>query len=604
MPTYRQLSLSVNKEASIRTASFDNEEYLVVPCICLIGDSVVFGLNAKGPEFIPAEEIAFSTPQWSGRPVVPNHPNNGNTTANLPHILESQRFGWTFYPEFSDNKLKMEAWLSRSRAEKVGDSALSVITNLESGMIVELSVGAWVEIEEREGTAPNGEQYVAVWHGIASDHLALGLEGGIGACSIDMGCGGLRVNGNGDVSGNGADAGTSTIDNDVTRTNQLAQSPTLLRENQNHVIPESESIGVTMATITTSTTAPTVTTPAATQPTTPPIPTPIVNDKELGLLSRLMSHIRMPSLRSNVEDTGPSDWNVRMQIADALYMSEPGFGWVEDVFQDSGTVIYSVFPFSPHEKYYRRTFTIGANDIITLGESKEQVKKPMDRWETMTMESEDSTVTPEMAATGANPCSCNRDYNQTVTATSNATVTNNREGESITMASPELINRFASLPDDKLTKLLASLEDNATTTTTPPTTPTPAPTPPDPPPADLTPEQTEEQYLANAPESVKQIVAEHKAQAAARRTVLLSALSTQSVFTKEQLALKSNAELEQLVALANVNDPNAVEVDYSFARATPAAMGGSYKNQPPPDPYSVHFGRNMRTGEKIEPKTN
>jgi hypothetical protein len=179
--------------AELRVATFEDREHIVVPVIALIGNSIIRPMHSEGPEFVPAEEIATAPKGWNGRPVVPDHPGNGRQSANDPETLESFSFGRVFNTKYEDGKLKMEAWLDPLRAEKVGPDAIRVIERCKAGEMVEVSTGVWVAIDKVSGTY-NGENYTAIWHDPIPDHLAMLPEGAKGACSVDMGCGGPRVN--------------------------------------------------------------------------------------------------------------------------------------------------------------------------------------------------------------------------------------------------------------------------------------------------------------------------------------------------------------------------------------------------------------------------
>lgn len=179
--------------SQLRTAQYEGSEHLVVPVIALIGDVVVRPLGSEGPEFVPAEELASAPAGWNNRPVMPNHPDNGRSTANEPRTLERERFGQLFYTTYEGGKLKTEAWLDVARAKRMGGDALSVVERCQRGELVEVSVGAWVTAEKRRGKSPSGEPYESVWRDIVPDHLAMLPEGVEGACSCDMGCGAPRA---------------------------------------------------------------------------------------------------------------------------------------------------------------------------------------------------------------------------------------------------------------------------------------------------------------------------------------------------------------------------------------------------------------------------
>lgn len=191
--TLRYLHLrGLANTAELRTATYMGDDYIIVPVVALVGNSVVWPMGAEGPEFVPAEELSLYPDSWNNRPCLPDHPENGTSSANIPSILEAMAFGQTFFTKFEDNSLKTEAWLSLSRAEKLGGDPQNVIDRCLAGEMVEVSVGAWITSELRKGEY-EGKKYISVWTDILPDHLALLPEGVEGACSIEMGCGAPRA---------------------------------------------------------------------------------------------------------------------------------------------------------------------------------------------------------------------------------------------------------------------------------------------------------------------------------------------------------------------------------------------------------------------------
>jgi hypothetical protein len=177
----------------IRTAMFESREHVVVPVVALV-EGVIHAANAETPELVLAEEFSRTPEGWNGRPVLPDHPKGEDgirSSANNPQILESQAFGRVFNTKVEGKRLMMEAWLDRTRAEKIPE-AKEILERIEAGEMVEVSVGAFVIAEEKKGNH-NGQSYSAVWHEIVPDHLALLPKGIKGACSNDMGCGTPRA---------------------------------------------------------------------------------------------------------------------------------------------------------------------------------------------------------------------------------------------------------------------------------------------------------------------------------------------------------------------------------------------------------------------------
>lgn len=327
---YRNLTFR-SLATNIRTESYLGEDHIVIPCIALVGDEVVYGMNAEGPEFIPADELEFSTLGWSGRPVLYDHPSNSTSTANEPATLQSMSFGQIFYPKFENNRLKVEAWCNKRRALEIGQDEL--ITFIENGEVIELSVGAIISLDKTPGIAPNGKRFSARWYGIQSDHLAIGLSGSQGACNIEMGCGANRV-----LKVDNGDIDTQTNRDDARN----------MRANR----------GVD--------TMPEIRTSAKSKPALPAL-----DIKPRSLKQRILS-LASQAFRSLAEDEGLSDKELRDKLWDQLYAVEPAFYGIENVYQESATVTYIT---SPDKKLHmwRRSFTTADDGSVTINDDREEV---------------------------------------------------------------------------------------------------------------------------------------------------------------------------------------------------------------------------------------
>lgn len=172
--------------ADLRTATFEGQERVVVPVIALV-EGVIWPINAPAPEFVPAETLSMIPQSWNGRPVFASigHPINdeGNqVSGNTPNQLESA-IGTIFNARTDGKRLLMEAWLDPTKAE-----TQRVLSRVNAGQAIEVSVGAFVIEEDERGTF-NGKQFDSTWRVIYPDHLAILPEGDEGACSCAMGCG-------------------------------------------------------------------------------------------------------------------------------------------------------------------------------------------------------------------------------------------------------------------------------------------------------------------------------------------------------------------------------------------------------------------------------
>ncbi|MGD9726392.1 MAG: DUF2213 domain-containing protein [Nitrospiraceae bacterium] len=153
-------------------------------------------MNAPAPEFAPAAVFGKFPEGWNGRPLVMNHPVNGDgvpISANSKGAMESNAFGLIFNSRIEDNKLKTEAWINTADAQARGGEFLETLNRVQAGEMVEVSTGCFVTTMSKRGMF-SGRKYEAVWIEVVPDHLAFLSEGIKGACSIEDGCGTPRSN--------------------------------------------------------------------------------------------------------------------------------------------------------------------------------------------------------------------------------------------------------------------------------------------------------------------------------------------------------------------------------------------------------------------------
>lgn len=193
LSTVMSLATGTAQVAELRTETWQGREYTVVPVVAIV-EGVLHGANASGPEFASADEFGKFPKAWDGRPVVMNHPqlNGVFVSAGMPEVLEDYGMGMIFNSRVEDRKLKVEAWLDHGRIEEIGGELLTTLERIRGGQMVEVSVGAWLDVAHRSGTF-NGKNYVGVWQNVAPDHLAFLSEGVPGACSVKDGCGVPRL---------------------------------------------------------------------------------------------------------------------------------------------------------------------------------------------------------------------------------------------------------------------------------------------------------------------------------------------------------------------------------------------------------------------------
>lgn len=190
----RRLSLiRASSTAAVTVRSYKGEEHLVVPFVVMVGDSVVRPMGSEGPEFVPSDVLSFAPEIWNGTNVVLDHPN-GAATACDPLTLERTQFGTAFNSRFKNGALQIDLWLSPSRAQVVGPEAVKIIDKCRAGEKVEVSFAPYMVVQEEEGISPSGVPYeYRVQAIVGADHIAALPEGTVGACSVEMGCGGPAI---------------------------------------------------------------------------------------------------------------------------------------------------------------------------------------------------------------------------------------------------------------------------------------------------------------------------------------------------------------------------------------------------------------------------
>lgn len=176
-----------NADYSIRTEYHRGRRHLVVPVVMMV-EGVHHG--SHGSLFHSAEELSRWPAAWNGRPVMVQHPDfDGQPiSANDPGLIDDLMVGRVFNTEFSNHRLRGEAWLDELRLREVSPRAYDYISNSRP---LEVSIGAFTDDEPTSGEW-QGEQYGAIARNHRPDHLAL-LPGAQGACSWADGCG-VRAN--------------------------------------------------------------------------------------------------------------------------------------------------------------------------------------------------------------------------------------------------------------------------------------------------------------------------------------------------------------------------------------------------------------------------
>lgn len=180
----------------IRTATLMNQEHTVIPCIALV-EGVLWPVNAPSPELALAEEFGRFPQGWNGRPVMYDHPkiNGQAVSASSPDILQDTSFGQLFNTELQDTgKLYTEIWVNEARIAQLSEEGQDVIKRLKEGDETIEVSTGLFTMSEITDGEYKGRPYKAVWRNIVPDHLAILPTGTVGACSVADGCGAPRSN--------------------------------------------------------------------------------------------------------------------------------------------------------------------------------------------------------------------------------------------------------------------------------------------------------------------------------------------------------------------------------------------------------------------------
>lgn len=530
--------------AEIRTATFGGRPHVIVPVVAMVGNSVVWPMNAKGAEFVPAEELAVAPGGWNGRPCLPLHPSSGTLSANDPATLEAFQFGMIFNARFddTDQRLKMEAWLDPERAAVVGADASAVIERCLANQEVEVSVGAWILAEKTPGVH-EGKTYESIWRGIIPDHLALLPEGTAGACSVEMGCGAPRVASARMVAAEGVRV--------TKKPGLMARMGRMLEALRSPRFAAEEGMS------------------------------------DAGLRDALY-----PLLRATVP---AFDWIVEVFPDDStvIFMAFPEDRtvWYRQSFSIDpvGAVTLNddreqVEPIEPPTEWRPVTIAEAAPDAAALLASILS--------EAATTQKPQAPATAPAEARTA--CRCQDAEHNTARAA--------REGEpmadKVKLAGRLIANAAApfdetdrpmleAMADAKLQSLADSLAPEVTPVTEPaaPAVPVAAAPATETAPEPKKPEPTEDEVIAALPKALQGLIAKAKSDDAAKRTALVAGLkSAQAEYDEAALEAKSTVELESLARMLRLDAPR---MDYSGRPIASLAASESDAYLNPPDPYAL-----------------
>lgn len=290
------------------------------------------------------------------------------------------------------------------------------------------------------------------------------------------------------------------------------------------------------------------------------------NDMSASLRERLL---RMINGAFRAETT---DRDLRMMLETELRQSVPAYLGLEAVDPDEKFVIYAREGKDGALEFLKRSFKKKA-DGVTLGEDEIAVEMVTEYQEVGRAASSKPDEKPA--------CGCGGHAPRTAETTNNAEESN--------MDKTKVINdliasgRFqeadrawlTSTPEQALTALASDKKEQPAEKPAeqqPPVTPQtpagqPVPAEPKPKPQEPAQAQTAEQYIANAPEGVREVLQEGVRAAAAKRSGLISQIRSAAgnPFSEQELQAKTTEELEKLGRFAGV------KMDYSGrALAQPA----------------------------------
>lgn len=170
-----------------RTEKLNGVEHLVVPTVPIL-EGVHNGILIK------ADELEKSWPMWNNRPIFYDHPYFEEVNNKKTH--EKFYIGTILNSEFDKDRIKWETWINKDFLKNKNPQTLD---DLESGKMVEGSIGFWAVDYEFVAGQWNGEPYYEIDYGLIPDHYAvLGNDEDTGACSIADGCGLNRFKKEGD----------------------------------------------------------------------------------------------------------------------------------------------------------------------------------------------------------------------------------------------------------------------------------------------------------------------------------------------------------------------------------------------------------------------
>jgi hypothetical protein len=298
-----------------------------------------------------------------------------------------------------------------------------------------------------------------------------------------------------------------------------------------------------------------------------------------GVKARLLDFLER--FRPSQSEEEMSDQDLRSKLELALRATEPGFLGIDAVYPESLEVIYALAP-GEEMIYRKRTYSLTDGEVALKDDAIDV--RPVMRFEPVT-----TTTKAAAAATEKEDGMVPAEKTERVKAILT------RLAAKTKILSAADVDLVAAWPCERVAALDAAVAELEKEEAVPP----PVAAPVDDEDKDAkTPEQTEEEFLAAAPDSIKAIVAEHKAAEAAKRTALISGLkAAQSVYTEDELKAMPTASLEKVSKLAEGAKP---KTDFSVKGAPRAAASaeGDHAPEPPDMTKKILAMREARGGHK------
>jgi hypothetical protein len=230
-----------------------------------------------------------------------------------------------------------------------------------------------------------------------------------------------------------------------------------------------------------------------------------------------------------------SDLDLRDALSEALRATVPGFLGIDSVFPNEGTVVYASAP-GDEVELIRCSYTMDATTgAVALVEGSEVEVEPITTFEVIGAD-EPTDASARNAAAGGCGCGKTADTSPAGGTVMESNAKTERLKKLLATGKTGFVESdlvvLAKLPDEQI----EALERAAN----------PPPKPP-----------TEEEYLANAPASIKAAVEESRARVAARKAELIGQMKAakQNAYDDKELEALDVPQLEKLVNLIGASAP-------------------------------------------------